>query len=92
MYQTYLSTFNDKKALAVTEMAYKEGHIQEEKEILNMAILMIYLKMPLKAAVITEKEMKKNRILPTKENFEFLSHAWYQAKEVDHALFTLERR
>jgi len=34
-----------------------------------MATLMIYLKMPFKAAVITEKEMKKNRILPTKENF-----------------------
>ncbi len=58
LYQTYLSTFNDKKALAVMEMAYKEGHIQEEKEILNMASLMIYLKMPFKASVITEKEMK----------------------------------
>lgn len=91
LYQTYLSTFNDKKALAVMEMAYKEGHIQEEKEILNMASLMIYLKMPFKAAVITEKEMKKNRILPTKDNFEFLSQAWYQAKEMDHALFALEQ-
>lgn len=91
LYQTYLSLFKDQKALAVMEMAYKEGHIVEEKEILNMASLMVYLNMPFKAGALVEKEIKDGRIKQTKENFEFLSQAWYQAREIDNALFALEQ-
>lgn len=90
-YQTYLSLFQDQKALAVMEMTYKQGHMTEEKEIMNMASLMVYLKMPYKAAVLFEKEMKKGVVALTKSNFEFLSQAWYQAREIDKALIALEQ-
>lgn len=89
-YQTYLSLFEDKKALAVMEMAYKEGHLKEEPEIINMASLMIYLKMPHKAARTLEIEIAKGKISSSKDNYELLSQAWYQAKEMDKALQALD--
>lgn len=91
LYQTYLSLYQDEKALAVMEMAYKEGHLKEESEINNMASLMIFLKMPYKAAMIIDKEIQAGRVKETKENLELLSQAFYQAREVDMAVQVLER-
>ncbi len=90
-YQTYLSLHDDKKALAIMEMAYKQGHIVEEKEIMNMASLMVFMKMPYKAASLVESEILKQNIKGSKENYEFLSQAWYQARETEKALDALEK-
>ncbi len=89
-YQTYLSLFEDEKALAVMEMAYKRNALTEESEIVNMASLMIYLKLPHKGARIIEKEMEAGLIQKSKKNFELLSQAWYQAKEIDKAIAALD--
>ncbi|MAZ49821.1 MAG: hypothetical protein CME65_14765 [Halobacteriovoraceae bacterium] len=91
LYQTYLSLFEDEKALAIMEMAYKEGHITEESEINNMVSLMIFLKMPYKGAVVLDKEIQAGRVKETKENLELLSQAFYQARELDLAVEVLER-
>ena len=91
LYQTYLSLYQDEKALATMEMAYKEGHITEESEINNMASLMIFLKMPYKAAQLIDREIQAGRVKETKENLELLSQAFYQAREVDLATEVLER-
>lgn len=90
-YQTYLSLFQDEKALVVMEMSYKQGHMVEEKEILNMASLMIYLSMPHKAARVIEIEMEKGVIGKTSKNYELLSQAWYQSKEVSKAINALDK-
>jgi tetratricopeptide (TPR) repeat protein len=90
LHQTYLSLYNDQKALAVVEMAYKEGFVIEEKEIINMASLMVFLNMPFKAASIVEKEMEAGSVKKSEENLEFLSQAWYQAREVDKSLAALD--
>lgn len=91
LYQTYLSLFQDTKALAVMEMAYKEGHITEESEITNMVNLMVFLKMPFKAAKLLESEINTGRVTENKSNLELLAQALYQAREVDAAVAVLER-
>ena len=91
LFQTYLSLHQDEKALAIMEMAYKEGHITAENHLINMASLMIFLKMPYKAALLLEKELKSNRITSNKKNLELLSQAFYQAREVDKAIDVLKR-
>ena len=90
-YQTYLSLMEDEKALAVMEMAYKRNAITEEAEILNMASLMIFLKMPDKGARLLVTEMNKGNIQKNKKNYELLSQAWYQAKEMDKAIAALDQ-
>lgn len=52
---------------------------------------MVYLEMPFKAANIISKEIKKGVVKETKKNYEFLSQAWYQAREIDKALIVLEK-
>ena len=90
-YQTYLSLMQDDKALAVMDMAYKKGFLTGESEIINMVSLMVYLKMPYKAANIMVNEMSLGHVKENQKNFELLSQAWYQAKENQKAIQALDQ-
>lgn len=71
---------NDKKALAVTELAYSKGILKGD-EILQLVKTYLYLQMPYKAGQILEKEIQSNHIPITRENLELLSNSWLLAQE-----------
>ncbi len=79
-----------KKALSVKHLAYKNGFLHTEKDILELASLFLYVDSPFKAAKILEKEFNQKRIKQNSKNWEKLANAWTMAKEFDLAVKALE--
>ncbi len=78
-------------ALATMELAYLRGHLEEERELLNLAQLYLYLNAPYKAAALIEKEIKRGRIHETEKNWAHAGNAWLLARETNKAVAALEK-
>ncbi len=88
MYQQ-MNQYN--QALAVNELAYREGLIGSAEEILNLASLMSYLNAPYRAAELLEKELASGRLANNSANWEKAANAWSQAREFDRAVSALKK-
>ncbi len=88
---TYLSLNEDKKALATMELAYKQGFLVEEADLLNLVSLYVYLDMPQAAVETLENEMKNLRISDSAKNLELLSQAYYQSRDRANSMVALNR-
>lgn len=80
-----------KQALAVNELAYREGLINSAEEILNLANLMSYQNAPYRAAEMLEKEIASGRLANNSANWEKVANAWSQAREFDRAVSALKK-
>jgi len=78
----------DKKALAVMEIALEKG-ILDEPEILQLAQFYLYLEVPYKAANLIKNGLTKGAISRTEENLELLANSWLLAQEKERAVQTL---
>ena len=85
----YFTLKQDRKSLAVTELANKRGFLTEEKELENLVDLYLYLRIPYKAAALLEEEIATGRIPRDKKRLEKLGEAWIMAKENDRAMRAL---
>ncbi len=85
----YLTIKEDAKGLAILELAYMKGFL-EEKDLVLLASLYQYQEVPHKAGILLEKGIKEGSIQSTKKNWEKLSNAWFQAKELDRAVRALQ--
>ncbi len=83
---TYINLNDFKQALATFELAYKWGHLEDEKDLMNLVSLYIERGIPLKAAQILEKHMKSGQIKKTKKTNKLLSQAYYQAEEIEKSI------
>lgn len=79
------------QALAVNEMAYREGLISGAEEILNLADLMAHQNAPYRAAELLEKEIASDRLANNSTNWEKVANAWSQAREFDRAVSALKK-
>ncbi|MCF6251711.1 MAG: tetratricopeptide repeat protein [Methylococcaceae bacterium] len=80
-----------KKAVSIKRLAYKNGFIATEKELLELVNLYLYIGSPYKAAKLLKDEIDKKRISSSSKNWETLANAWTMAKEFDAAVNALER-
>jgi tetratricopeptide (TPR) repeat protein len=87
----YLSLNDEKKALATLELAYKQGYLTEETELLNLASLYMYLDMPRKSCEILEKEMKLLRVSESAKNLEILSQAYLMSRDRERSMQSLQK-
>lgn len=87
---TYQQTKQYQKAVSVKHLAYKKGFISNEKDILALANLFLYVGSPYKAAKLLTLELDKKRIRNTSKNWESLAQAWRMAKEFGLAIKALE--
>ncbi len=78
-------------ALATMELAHLRGHIDTEKELLNLAQLYLHLNAPYKAATLIEAEMRQGHIKRTEKNLEHAANAWLLARETSKAVIALEK-
>ncbi|MBI4005209.1 MAG: tetratricopeptide repeat protein [Gammaproteobacteria bacterium] len=78
----------DKKALAVMELALEKG-ILDETEILHLAQFYLYLEVPHKAANLIKNGLTKGTISRTEENLELLANSWLLAQEKERAVQAL---
>ncbi len=80
----------NRRALAVLALAYRQGFLNKESELLNLVELYLMQKIPYKAARILEREMAAGRIRRTGRNRQRLGEIWMQARETEAAIDALE--
>lgn len=78
--EIYQRLEQDKKALAIYELAYAKGLLQKD-DITRLISNYLYLEMPYKAAVILEKEMAIGDITPDIKMLTLLADSWLLAQE-----------
>ncbi len=74
----------DRKALAITELAYSKSYLDKDL-ILALANNYMYLEMPYKAAILLEKEISSNMLESSKDNLELQANGWMLAQEPEKA-------
>ena len=72
---------HNEQALAVRELAYRQGLLDSERQILDLAALYRYLGAPQQAARLLEKEIAAGGVADTAEHWKRLANAWRQARE-----------
>lgn len=85
----YTTLEKDADALAVMMLAYEKGHLNEEKELLNLVRLNLFLDIPYTGGVILDKEMKRGRIQNTEKNLLLLKQCWNNSREYDRTIEVL---
>ena len=80
----YQQLNQERKALAVYELAYEKG-LLKTNEIEQLARSYLYHEMPYKAAVLLEKELAVGGVQATKANLILLADSWLLAQENEKA-------
>lgn len=76
----------DDDQLYAMEMAYSQGGLEKEGELVRMAYLYLANEIPYKAAKVLDKGIKEKKIEPTSKNLELLANSWRQAQEVKKSI------
>ncbi|MBK8013125.1 MAG: tetratricopeptide repeat protein [Deltaproteobacteria bacterium] len=87
----YAQMNDDARALAVYELAYQKGVLNESSEIINLTQRMIQQGVPQKGAPILEGAIASGLVKPTQDNLTLLATAWQHARERDRAMEPLAR-
>ncbi|NIN36002.1 MAG: tetratricopeptide repeat protein [Gammaproteobacteria bacterium] len=85
---TYLRADNNRKAIAVYELADKKN-LLTELEIKQLVNLYLVEDIPHKAALFLEEKLGKNIIPRSRENLDLLANSWIRSNEDDKALQVL---
>lgn len=86
----YQQNKQEKKALAISELAYEKGILKND-DIIQLAQTYLYLRLPLKAATILNTELNNGNIEASKTIIELLTDSWLLAHEEEKAAVLLER-
>ena len=81
----------DKRALAVLALAYRQGLLETQSDIKQLGNLYQFLDNPYKAATVMEKGVNDGVIEATQKHWEQIGDAWYQAEEMDNALAAFKK-
>jgi len=76
--------------LVASEVVYLNGELDKESQVMGMAYMYLGAEVPYRAAKIIEKGMNDNIVERDAKNLEVLGTAWYQAKDLQSALKSLE--
>jgi tetratricopeptide (TPR) repeat protein len=87
----YQEQGRDTDSLSVLMVAYQKGLITEEKKILNVVNMNMFLDVPYIAGSMLEKEMAAGRVETTEKNLEKLRSAWTSAREFDKAVAVIDQ-
>jgi len=87
----YAETGNQTQSVAVLELAYLQGVLTEERDLLNLAQHYLYTGLAHKAGQLLERSLRDGTVTATRENWALLVDAWLHARETDRALGAVER-
>lgn len=82
---------NERKQLAVYELAYLQGYLDEGGEIVLLSQLLLQGNVPHRAGVVLEKGLSDGLLEGTAEEYYLLSQAWTLAREDRRAIDALTR-
>jgi len=83
---SYSSVNRDEDSFAIQALAYHNGLLTSNEDIVRVAQLYRAYGYPYKAAEIMSKEMQAGRVTKNKKNWEELGFAWAQAREHKRAI------
>ncbi len=86
----YQQNKQEKKALAISELAYEKGILKGE-DIIQLAQTYLYLQLPQEAATVLDSEINSGKIDSSKSNIELLSNSWLLAHDEEKAANVLEQ-
>lgn len=81
----------DADALAALMAAYNGGLIVEDKKILNLVRMSMYVELPYQAGQILTKAMEAGRVQADEKNLRLLLQAWTAAREYNRAGGVIDR-
>ncbi|GEQ99506.1 hypothetical protein JCM17845_01300 [Iodidimonas gelatinilytica] len=81
----YSELGQEDKQFATMEVAYRQGYLDKESQLINLAQLYLYHNVPIKSAWVIEKGMKDGIIEKNGENYELLGQAYLNAQEMRKA-------
>lgn len=87
----YSTLGNDRKSLATLQLAYLNGLLTEENELINLARFYMYMELPYKAVKLIENSVQKELVEVSKESLEVLYQACIRANELEKAVTVLYR-
>jgi TolA-binding protein len=79
------------KQMAILEMLYESGNLDNGRSQMNLANLYLMHEAPYKAAVLIDKGMKEGKIDEEERNLQLLAQSWQQAQEMEEAIDPLIR-
>jgi len=87
----YATLDKQKEQLAVLELAYKKGHLNDERLLLALTTLFYAQGVPYKAAKVMQKGLKDKTITTNSRNLKLLSNCLRAAQEFEQALPPLKQ-
>ncbi len=87
----YLNLSQNSKALAILELAHKQGYLEKEGEIINLVALYLDQGIPLKAAKLLQSAIESKMVEANRKTWELLGDSYFQARETKLALQAFER-
>lgn len=81
----------DAKSLTALEVAYLEGYLTDNRELVRLAQMYLYQEIPYKAAIVLQKGFEDEFVESNEKNWELLANSWIRAQELKRALPPLER-
>ena len=91
LFGAYQQLQDDQQALATLNLAYDNGLITEEKKILNLVRMRLFVNVPFFAGELLEKEMAAGRVERNEKNLDLLLSAWTTAREYDKAIAVINQ-
>lgn len=86
----YRALENDAQSLAVMELAYQQGLLTREADLLTLARYYLYRELPYRAGQLLERALQQGAVRPTNRNWGLLIDAWIRARESELALAAIE--
>jgi tetratricopeptide (TPR) repeat protein len=87
----YSELGDTKKQLVLAEVLYEKGFLTNATHIINLANLYLLHEIPIKAALVLEKEMDNEVVGRDVRTLRLLSQAWYSAREDEKAIPPLKQ-
>lgn len=86
----YSAVEDYQESLAVQQLAYTQGLLTSDKDLLRLARSYLYHDLPYPAARVLERGLEEKQIEPDTDAFELLGNSWIAAREYDEALEPLQ--
>jgi tetratricopeptide (TPR) repeat protein len=82
----YAQLDKEEKALAVLQLAYEQGFLEDDRELRQLARLYLSHGLPYRAALLLEKALEEGTVAPDVDSLETLASSWIVAREYDKAI------
>jgi len=87
----YLQTRQKQQALAVLTLAYRQGMIKKQNNLLRLFNLYLYVNNPYDAGLLLQAELSRKRIKPSAKHWQKLADSWILAKEYAKGIAALKQ-